>query len=216
MTFGASQITGIEMLVLLTGGDARFGNPPGVGYSYDLTMNDGNVAAGAMIYVSANTLRASVPGRQRRDADLQRLGRDSTATSRSSAARATTRSPAALLADTIYGAGGADLLTGGGGNDTFAYINAAHSTAAAMDQILDFATGDLIDLSAIDAITGGANDAFAFIGSAAFSNTAGELRAFDAGGGVWQVEGDIDGNGIADLVIAVTTGVPLAITDFVL
>jgi Ca2+-binding RTX toxin-like protein len=215
IAFGAAQITGVEMLVLLTGGDARFGSPPGVGYSYDVTMDDGNVAAGAMFYVSANTLRANVPG-----VTDETLTFDGSAelnghfTIYSGAAADTITG--GLLADTIYGGGGADLLTGGGGNDTFAYMNAAHSTAAAKDQILDFATGDLIGLSAIDAVTGGANNAFAYIGSAVFSSTAGELRAFDAGGGVWQVEGDIDGNGIADLVIAVNTGVPLAITDFVL
>ena len=47
------------------------------GYSYDLTMDDGNVAAGQTMYISANTLLAAdgAPA-ERRDADVQRLGRD--------------------------------------------------------------------------------------------------------------------------------------------
>jgi hypothetical protein len=89
-----------------------------------------------------------------------------------------------------------------------------------MDEILDFATNDKIDLSAADANSlAGGDQAFTFIGSAAFAATgagsAGELRAFDAGGGVWHVEGDTDGNGTADLVIAVTTDHALVSTDFV-
>ena len=69
--------------------------------------------------------------------------------------------------------------------------------------IQDFTSGDVIDLSAIDAITGGANDAFSFIGSVAFSNTAGELRFenISHGGPIWIVRGDIDGNGVSDLEI---------------
>ena len=134
ITFGASQISGIEMLVLLTGGDARFGNPPGVGYSYDVTMDEGNVANGATLYVSANTLRAGVSGVSDETLAFDGSGEsDGHFTIYSGAGDDTLTG--GDNADTIYGAGGADTLTGGGGNDTFAYMNAAHSTAAAMDQI---------------------------------------------------------------------------------
>jgi Ca2+-binding RTX toxin-like protein len=215
VTFGPSQIAGIEMLVLLTGGDNRFGNAPGDGYSYDVTMDDGNVASGAMFYVSANTLRAGVPGVTDETLDF-----DGSAESDGQFTIWSGEGDDTLIGgdngDKIYGAGGADMLTGGLGNDTFAYTSAAHSTLSAMDQILDFGTGDKIDLKAIDAITGGPNNAFSFIGSNAFSNTAGELRVFDAGGGVWHVEADIDGIGGADLIIAVTTVAPLVTTDFLL
>jgi hypothetical protein len=85
-----------------------------------------------------------------------------------------------------------------------------------MDQILDFATGDSIDLSRIDAITGGTDDPFHFVGAAAFSHSAGELRAFQQSPGHWQVEGDVDGDGNADLVIAVATDHALSAADFVL
>jgi len=119
--------------------------------------------------------------------------------------------------DLITGGLGADSLRGGGGADTFVYRTVADSTAAAHDTIHDFASGDVINLSQIDAIAGGANDAFNFIGSNAFSNTAGELRAvFDAGNNVWTVQGDVNGDGIADIELVVTSDHPLAGADFIL
>ena len=86
-----------------------------------------------------------------------------------------------------------------------------------MDAILDFAAGDRIDLSAIDAITGGANNAFAFIGGGAFSSTAGELHVTGAGAN-WTLEGDTNGDGVADFAVAITTpgGHVFTALDFVL
>ena len=93
----------------------------------------------------------------------------------------------------------------------------AYSTLAAMDRILDFAAGDQIDLHFMDANTNAfGTQGFAFIGAGAFSGTAGELRVADMGGGVWQAQGDVDGDGTADLVIAVTTDHALTAADFVL
>jgi hypothetical protein len=218
VAFGAGQLAGIDMLVLLTGGDTRFGNLPGIGYSYDITMVDENVASGATFYVSANTLHANVSGVT--DETLTFDGSaetDGRFVIYSGAADDVITGGAGN--DTIYGAGGADTMRGGAGNDTFAYINAAHSTAVAMDQILDFATGDKIDLSGIDAYTTLNGDQFfAFIGSGAFSSShaVGEVRAFDTGGGVWHVEGDANGDGTIDLVISVTTDHALTGADFVL
>ena len=86
----------------------------------------------------------------------------------------------------------------------------------AKDRITDFGVGDLIDLSAIDAITGGSDNAFSFIGSAAFGNVAGELRATSLGGNVWLIEGDIDGIGGADFAINVGSSHAITAADFVL
>lgn len=114
-------------------------------------------------------------------------------------------------------------LTGGGGGDVFTFADGdaqagwlrADGKKQLADTIADFASGqDRIDLSAIDAVRGTeANDAFSWIGSAAFSNVAGQLRAVASGGHV-RIEGDTDGNGIADLVI-IATGPAIAASDFV-
>ena len=81
------------------------------------------------------------------------------------------------------------------------------------------AIGDLINLSAIDADIGTAgNQAFSFIGAAAFSGTAGELRADLIGISDWLVEADVSGDGMADMIIFVRTidGDPIEANDFIL
>jgi len=118
--------------------------------------------------------------------------------------------------DQIAGLGGDNVLTGGAGHDLFRF-----SGALGDNLITDFDTGvDMIDLSALDADGAAADDqAFSFIGSAAFSGTAGELRAeFDGTANVWRVEGDTDGVGGADFVIEVAGSLadPLVAADFVL
>lgn len=113
-------------------------------------------------------------------------------------------------------------LTGGGGGDIFTFTEhdaqlgwvRSDGKKALSDTIADFVSGqDRIDLSAIDAVRGTeANEAFSWIGSAAFSNMAGQLRAASAGGYV-RIEGDTDGNGVADLVILASTAT-VAAGDF--
>ena len=84
------------------------------------------------------------------------------------------------------------------------------------DQILDLAAGDVIDLSAIDANSGlGGDQAFSFIGSGAFTNTAGELR-FATVNGNTMVYGDTNGDGTADFAISVTGTHALTVDYFTL
>lgn len=83
--------------------------------------------------------------------------------------------------DLLYGGSGADKLHGGKGKDVFAYANISDSRLAssARDTIFDFSVveADRIDLSVIDASTKTTgNQAFTFLGTAAFSGKAGELR----------------------------------------
>jgi Ca2+-binding RTX toxin-like protein len=109
-------------------------------------------------------------------------------------------------ANALRGGLGADTLSGGGGNDSFVYRATNESTAVSKDQITGFNAGDKVNLSVIDAIasTTANNDAFTFIGANAFNSVAGELRATETGG-VWTIEADVNGDGLADLVIGLTT-----------
>jgi hypothetical protein len=123
--------------------------------------------------------------------------------------------------DLIYGGNGADSLRGGGGSDVFRYQSIAESKVGTQDNIQDFALGDLIDLSSIDANTTLAGDqAFNFIGSGPFTNQAGQLRAVEVspGSNLWIVSGDIDGVAGADFQIAViaANGHIFTAGDFVL
>jgi Ca2+-binding RTX toxin-like protein len=96
--------------------------------------------------------------------------------------------------DTLSAAAGRDTLTGGDGADVFVWNFASDIGFSLRDTITDFTSGeDKIDLSAIDADLGTAGlQSFTFIGDAAFSGVAGELR-YDAATG-W-LSGDITGNG---------------------
>jgi hypothetical protein len=119
--------------------------------------------------------------------------------------------------DKIHGGLGADLLKGNAGRDTFFYNTTADSPLDFNDTILDFRRGqDRINLKAIDAneLAGG-NQAFSFIGAAAFSGTAGELRTEATSGGVF-VYGDTDGDKVADLAIKINGMAAMVKGDFVL
>jgi hypothetical protein len=80
------------------------------------------------------------------------------------------------------------------------------------DVLRDFShkEGDTIDLSAIDAKEGGADNAFKYIDDNAFTGKKGQLR-FDNR----KLTGDIDGDGKADFMIKVEVA-KLVAADFVL
>ena len=78
----------------------------------------------------------------------------------------------------------------------------ADSTPGARDTITDFARlHDKIDVSAIDAVEGGGDDAFTWIGDKAFSGHAGELRYQSTASGL-TIQGDVDGDGAPTSQIA--------------
>lgn len=103
--------------------------------------------------------------------------------------------------DTIAGGGGADVLTGGAGADVFAFAVVHHSWSGEADLITDLEDGDSIDLSAIDADRKSPGDqAFAVV--EAFTGHRGELTiSYDADSGRTLFSGDVNGDGVADLVI---------------
>lgn len=119
--------------------------------------------------------------------------------------------------DVLNGEWGADTMTGGAGADLFRIGYWQSGTGADADRITDFAAGsDLIDVSGWDAdLNTGGNQAFTFIGGAAFSNSAGELRSYFDGTDT-RVEGDIGGDGIADFEVVLSGAVTVAATDFIL
>jgi len=131
--------------------------------------------------------------------------------------------------DILYGENGNDHLTGGAGMDRFyggagsdEFIfgagDSAGMTSSTADRIHDFsaADGDIIRLNGVDANSGLAGDqAFAFIGSGAFSGTAGELRTTQISGNTY-VMGDTNGDGTADFWIRLDGLHTLGQSDFVL
>ncbi|MBI2718625.1 MAG: M10 family metallopeptidase C-terminal domain-containing protein [Rhizobiales bacterium] len=120
--------------------------------------------------------------------------------------------------DKLIGGAGNDTLTGGGGADRFIY-KAVTDSRAAGDTIADYQDGiDRIDLSRIDAITGGTDDAFHFTaggGTGTFTSSAGELR-LQVSPTQTIVEADVNGDGIADLHLSLTGSHALTAIDFIL
>jgi Ca2+-binding RTX toxin-like protein len=109
------------------------------------------------------------------------------------------------------------VLRGGADRDVFVFNDIADSAVgSARDVITDFVRGqDKIDLSAIDAREAtSANDAFTWFGTKAFSGSAGQLRFSDLGSEVF-VQGDVDGDGVADFEIHVKVAT-IAASDFIL
>jgi Ca2+-binding RTX toxin-like protein len=120
--------------------------------------------------------------------------------------------------DYITGGAGADQLTGGLSGDRFVYLAVGDSTVAlaGRDTIADWSSQDRIDLSAIDADPGVDGDqAFAFIGAAAFSNHAGQVRV-EVVDGLAIVTGDVNGDGTADFAIALAGGGSVTEGSFIL
>jgi Ca2+-binding RTX toxin-like protein len=202
VAFGETQFTEIESISV----NNKFASDPSQIPSYELVMADGNVAAGATLIVNGQSLAAgqtiSVDGSAETDGRYRMFG--------------------GAGDDVFIGGANDDQLMGLGGADTFTYLSAADSKVALPDQILEFEVGtDTIDLAGVDAndfVAG--NSAFAFIGASAFHlGNVGELRAeYDAGSSVWRIEGETNGDGVADFLIYVTatTADPLTAGDFVL
>ncbi|MFM6930961.1 MAG: calcium-binding protein [Novosphingobium sp.] len=202
VTLGASTLTNVEKLDAYSSGNVAAPN------NYTLIMNDGNVAAGQQLFVTAASLRTgehlNFDGSAETNGKFLIYGGHDSDTIVGGAG-----------ADRIIGGEGADTLTGGAGNDAFQFNLKTDSTPAARDTIIDFATGDKLDFYFFDANdNAGGSQHFTFIGTAAFSNVAGQLMVVDQGGGHWLVEGDTNGDGVADFSLAVTSDHALGLGDF--
>ncbi|WP_421760632.1 M10 family metallopeptidase C-terminal domain-containing protein [Devosia sp.] len=127
--------------------------------------------------------------------------------------------------DILNGGTGQDILDGGAGRDRFDFTSIDDTPAGALnrDTIADFEQGqDILNLGKIDADTlHSGNQAFAFVGDAAFTNTAGQLRfeqttASDGVSAVTIVSGDINGDGLADFEVQIRGHYDLTAADFIL
>lgn len=119
--------------------------------------------------------------------------------------------------DTLSGGVGNDLMTGGAGSDSFMFRkgdlgNQSYDTITDYERKID----KPINLRLADAnTTTAADDNFSFIGLGAFSGKAGQLKytANDAGA---LVQGDLDGDGVADFSIMLLGISSLSANDFFL
>lgn len=152
------------------------------------------------------------------------------------AAAATTRWPAAandwlqgdagqdiisggVGADIIFGGWDRDALTGGGSGDLFVYTSILDfgSAGAARDVIRDFTVGrDTLVFKGFDgnSLVDGQQH-LTFIGAAAFSGVAGELRAASNGVNT-LVSADLNGDAVTDFEIVLNGNLALSAGDFVL
>ena len=107
--------------------------------------------------------------------------------------------------DQRAGGSGQDMLMGGAGADSLIFNALTDSTAAAAaaDRIEDFATGDLVDVSRIDANTAQTGDqAFVLVG--AFTGQAGQATlTYEAVNNLTRFLADVDGDDVADIEITI-------------
>ncbi|HYE26712.1 MAG TPA: M10 family metallopeptidase C-terminal domain-containing protein [Allosphingosinicella sp.] len=212
----AGLLTSIDNITVTSASDLRYARGGGSEFDYHLILSDAMTGAGQTLTVSGALLQSNesliVNGSRETDGNLRLFG-----------GAAHDELTGGGGNDLIQGGLAADTLAGGGGADTFLYRSTAESGRDTIDRILDFTPGtDKIDLSGIDANTLAAGDqAFSWIGSNAFTGagaaSAGELRFYELLGSIW-VEGDTNGDGVADMIIALNTpGVtPVAQSDFML
>ncbi len=103
LTLSATSLSGIETLAILPGNDTRYGDQGG-NFSYNLTLHDGNVAAGAQLSINASTLRVG-----------ENLTVNGSAETNGSFV--------------FWGGAGTDIFTGAAGADNFYFADTRFNTA---------------------------------------------------------------------------------------
>lgn len=121
-------------------------------------------------------------------------------------------------ADVITGGAGRDLMTGGAGTDRFVFTSITDSgtnIGVTTDMILDYAQGEIIDLSAIDAIIGGGTDNDTFVMDDNGTFVAGEIGVSQSGN-VVTVSLFTDNVAGADMIFQITLGAGVTDVTFLL
>lgn len=121
-------------------------------------------------------------------------------------------------ADTLTGGRGGDRLVGGAGADRFVFaaVDESQGTGAGADRIVGLAAGDLIDLSAIDADTTARGNQ-SFVIQSGFSGLPRQLTlTYQSGPNQTVVNGDVNGDSVADFTLILDGGDYRTFSGFVL
>lgn len=116
----------------------------------------------------------------------------------------------------LRGGEGRDVMKGGFGWNRYVFDDGdtgADIGSADVIHGLEGSIGNIIDLSLIDAIDGGSDDAFTFLGDGAFTGSSGELR-YEKDGPFTQIQADTDGDQVADYVILAFGRIDFIASDF--
>ena len=119
--------------------------------------------------------------------------------------------------DTLIAGTGVTMLAGGGGADKFVFRSTADTGTVSHPNIIsDFVSGqDVIDLSAIAHTALGSGHSLSFIGTSGFTHVAGQVDYHMASGGL-QIEGDLNGDGVADFSLLLSHTASITSHDLVL
>ena len=194
------QTDSIELI--LSDGDQRWDRDgiangiiedPGFAASAELLINGSSSNDTLIGNVLANTLI----GRQGNDVLIGDLGRD--------------QIRGGLGKDILEGGAGSDTLRGGPGSDRYVFKQASDSIPELRDSI-HFRAHDLFDLRAVDAnIQLDGQQTFRWINSDAFHGVAGELRASRS-----VMQGDLNGDAVADFAVQLLSGIRLNAANLML
>jgi hypothetical protein len=191
--FNAGAVANVEVLALLSGHSREYtGSIVPDGFDYDITYT-GFVTLGQVNATGLQgdeTLRFDASGSPAGYQILSGAGDDVLI--------------GAQGGDLISGGFGQDLMVGNGDGNTFIFRFFNESTAARPDTIVDRGRFDMISMPTLDAnIVAPGRQTFVFIADYEFGGIAGELRAVRSDDGNWLLQGDVDGDRVADMVIKV-------------